>query len=113
MGSRLNDILIAALPGSIFAPQKVASMCVIRVTQHVSRGPRIDESSGHPASGGGGVPKEEDVSLTGLGQKSQGHVLSACLSCNCRTVPETHLKAVSRPGWAWRGSLREAESSSP
>lgn len=37
---------------------------------------------GHPASGGRGVEKEEDVNLTGLGQKSQGHTLSACLSCN-------------------------------
>lgn len=55
--------------------------------------------------GGGGVEKEEDVNLTGLGQKSQGQALSARLSCNCRTVPETHLKAVRGPSRAWRGSL--------
>lgn len=63
----------------------------------------MEEAPGHPASGGGEVEKEEDVNLTGLGQKSQGHTLSACLSCNCRTVPETHLKAVRGPGSAWRG----------
>ena len=38
----------------------------------------MEESSGHPAGGGGAGEKEEDVSFTGLGQKSQGHVLSAC-----------------------------------
>lgn len=66
------------------------------------------EASAHPASRGGGVEKEEDVSHTGLGQKSQGPALSACLSCNCRTVPETHLKAVRGPGRALGGggSLR-------
>lgn len=58
----------------------------------------MEESSGHPASGGGAGEKEEDVSFMGLGQKSQGHALSACLSGNCRTVPEPHLKAVRGPG---------------
>lgn len=52
-----------------------------------------------------GVEKEEDVNLTILGQKSQGHALSACLRCNCRTVPEAHLKAVRGPGRAWRDYL--------
>lgn len=65
----------------------------------------MEEASSHPAIGGRGVEKEEDVNLTGLGQKSQGRTLSACLSCNCRTVPETHLKAVRGPSGAWRGSL--------
>ena len=58
----------------------------------------MEESLGHPVSGGGAAEKEEDVSFTGLGQKSQGHALSVCLSCNCRTVPEPHLKAVRGPG---------------
>ena len=58
----------------------------------------MEGSSGHPASGGGAVEKEEDVSFTGPGQKSQGHARSACLSCNCRAVPEPHLKAVRGPG---------------
>lgn len=65
----------------------------------------MEEASGHPAGVGGGVEKEEDVNLTGLGQKSQGQALSARPSCNCRTVPETHLKAVRGPGRAWRGFL--------
>lgn len=87
-------------PDSIFAPSKVASICVIRGTKHVRGDLGLEEASGHPAGGGGRVNKEEDVNLTGLGQKSKGQALSARLSCNCRTVPETHLKAVRGPGRA-------------
>lgn len=42
----------------------------------------MEAAGAHPAGGDRGVEKEEDVNLTGLGQKSQGHALSACLRGN-------------------------------
>lgn len=59
------------------------------------------------------MEKKEDVNFTGLGQKSQGHALSACLSCNCRTVPETHLKAVRGAGRAYRALCEGTKVATP
>lgn len=46
-------------------------MGVMTASRPGSEGLRMEAALGHPARGGGGVEEEEDVDLTGLGQKSQ------------------------------------------